>query len=198
LQLLERAIRLNPELSGSVALLQAMIYGVQGQNEEARTAYEIFLKSRMTPVRSLKDLMPYFPFADLKKSDSFAAALIKAGVPGNPSDYDRILKGNRISGQEVKSLLFGRKVSGTSWATGEQLWWEWAKNGEFKFMRGADQDTGKSWVEGDVFFLQFEKLYGGFPFGMTIFRNPDGSRESKNEFFMVSDLRSVTPFAPTE
>ena len=66
LQLLERVIRLNPELSGSVALSQAMIYGIQGRNEEARTAYEIFLKSRMSPVRSLKDIMPYFPFADPK------------------------------------------------------------------------------------------------------------------------------------
>ncbi|HSN23089.1 MAG TPA: tetratricopeptide repeat protein, partial [Methylomicrobium sp.] len=177
LQLLERAIRLNPELSGSVALSQAMIYGIQERNEEARTAYEIFLKSRMSPVRGLKDIMPYFPFADPKTLDSFAVALIKAGVPGNPTDYDRISRENLVNGQEVKSLLFGRKVTGTSWATGEQLWWEWAKNGEFKFMRGADQDTGKSWVQGDVFFLQFEKLYGGFPFGMTIFRNPDGSRE---------------------
>ena len=198
LQLLERAIRLNPELSGSVALLQAMIYGVQGQNEEARTAYEIFLKSRMTPVRSLKDLMPYFQFADLKKSDSFAAALIKAGVPGGPTDYDRILRENLINGQQAKSLFFRRKITGTSAATGEQFWWEWAKSGEFKFIRGAYQDTGKSWVEGDVFFVQFEKQFGSLPFGMTIFRNPDGSRESKNEYYMVNDLRGITPFTPTE
>ena len=95
-------------------------------------------------------------------------------------------------------LLFGRKITGISAATGEQLWWEWTKSGEFKFIRGAYQDTGKSWVEGNVLFLQFEKYLGGLPYGTTIFRNPDGSRESKNEYFMVSDLRSVNPFAPTE
>ena len=86
----------------------------KNRNEEARTAYEIFLKSRMSPVRGLKDIMPYFPFADPKKLDSFAVALIKAGVPGNPTDYDRISRENLVNGQEVKSLLFGRKITGTS------------------------------------------------------------------------------------
>jgi tetratricopeptide (TPR) repeat protein len=102
LQLLEKAKKLNPDLSGSVAFHQAIIYGIQGRTEEARTAYEIFLKNRMTPVRSLKDLMSYFPFADPKKRDSFAAVLIQAGVPGNPTDYHKIIKGKpdqRTGGQ---------------------------------------------------------------------------------------------------
>jgi TolB-like protein/class 3 adenylate cyclase/Flp pilus assembly protein TadD len=197
-ELLARVIRLNPDLAGSAALYQAIIYGTHGQNEEARTAYEIFLKSRMSPVRGLKNIISYFPFTDPKTMDSFAVALTKAGVPGSPTDYDRLSKENMINGHEVKSLLFGRKVTGTSWATGEQFSWEWAKSGEFIFMQGTHQNTGISWIEGDVIFIQFEKLYGGFPFGMTIFRNPDGSREGKNEFFMVSDLRSITPFSPTE
>ncbi len=54
LQLLERAKRINPELFGSVAFHQAVIYGMQGRNEEARIAYEIFLKSRMYPVEQPK------------------------------------------------------------------------------------------------------------------------------------------------
>jgi tetratricopeptide (TPR) repeat protein len=198
LQLLQRAIRLNPELSGSVALLQAMIYGVQGQNEEARTALAILNKSRMSQVRSLKDVMPYFPFSDPKKLDSVAAAFIKAGVPGNPTDYDRILKENRLDGQEVKSLLFGRKITGISMITGKQFLWEFVKSGEWKFISGDFQNSGKSWVEGNVFFSQSEKLFGGIPYGSAIFRNPDGSRESKNEYFMVTDMRFNIPFALTE
>jgi len=198
LQVLERAIRLNPELSGSVALSQAMIYGIQGRNEEAHTAYEIFLKSRQSPVRNLNDILLYFPFAELKKLDRIAAALIKAGVPGNPTVYYRILKENRIKGQELKSLFFGRKITGTAMSTGKQFLWEWAKSGEFKLDLGAFQDMGKSWVEGDVFFIQFEKQFSGLPYGTTVFKNPDGSRESKNQYFMVSDIGSITPFAFTE
>ncbi len=198
LQVLERAKRLNPELSGSVALSQSIIYGIQGRNEEARTAYEIFIKSRMSPVRNLNDILLYFPFEDPKTLDRIAEALIKAGVPGKPTDYYRILKENRINEQEIKSLLFGRKITGTAKSTGKQLWWEWTESGEFKWIMGSFQDMGKSWVEGDVLFIRYKKMFGGLPFGTTIYRNPNGSRESKNQYFMVSDIGSITPFAPTE
>jgi TolB-like protein len=197
-QVLERAKRLNPELSGIVALSQSIIYGIQGRYEEARTAYEIFLKSRQTPVRNLNDILLYFPFEDPKKLDRIADALIKAGAPGKDTDYYKIFKENRIKGPEVKSLLFGRKITGTAMSTGKQLWWEWTKSGEFKLDLGTFQDKGKSWVEGDVLFIQFKKLFGGLPYGTIIYRNPDGSGESKNQYFMVSDIGSITPFAPTE
>jgi adenylate cyclase len=198
MQVLERAKRINPELSGSVALNQSIVYGIEGRNEEARTAYEIFLKSRMYPVRNLNDILLYFPFEDPKKLYRIAEALIKAGAPGKPTDYYRILKENRINGQEVKSLLFGRKITGTAMSTGKQIWWEWAKSGEFKVDWGAFQEMGKSWVEGDVFFIQFEKLFSGLPYGNIIYRNPDGSLENKNQYLMVSDIGVINPFAPTE
>ena len=198
LEVLERAKRLNPEFSGSVALSQSIIYGIQGRNEEARTAYEIFLKSRQSPVRNLNDILLYFPFTEHKKLDRIADALIKAGAPGKHTDYYRIFKENRIKGEEVKSLLFGCKITGTAMSTGKQLWWEWTKNGEFKLDLGSFQDKGKSWVEGDVLFIQFKKLFGGLPYGTIIYRNPDGSGETKNQYFMVSDIGSITPFAPIE
>ena len=198
MQALERAMRLNPELSGSVALSQSIIYGIQGKIEEARTAYEIFLKSRMSPVRNLNDILLYFPFVDPKKLECIADALVKAGAPGKPTDYYKIVKENRINGQAVKTLLFGRKITGTAMSTGKQLRWEWATNGEFKFLMGSFQDIGKSWVEGDVFFIQFEKLIGGLPYGTTIYRNPDGSVEEKNQYFMVSDIGSITTFSAAE
>ena len=198
LQVLERAKRLTPELSGFVALSQSIIYGIQGRNEEAHTAYEIFLESRQSPVRNLNDILLYFPFADPKTPDRIAEALIKAGVPGNPTDYYRILKENRINGQEIKSLLFGRRITGTAMSTGKQLWWEWTKSGEFKWIMGSFQDMGKSWVEGDVLFIQYKKIFGGLPFGTIIYKNPDGSGESMNQYLLVSDFGSITPFAPIE
>jgi len=197
-QVLERARRLNPELSGVVALSQSIIYGIQGRYEEARTAYEIFLKSRQTPVRNLNDILLYFPFADPKTLDRITDALIKAGAPGKHTDYYRIFKENRIKGQEVKALLLGHKITGIAMSTGKQFWWEWTKNGEFKFIMGGFQDIGKSWVEEDVLFIQYKKLFGGLPYGTIIYRNPDGSGESKNQYLMVSDIGSITPFAPTE
>ena len=105
---------------------------------------------------------------------------------------------NRISGQAAKSLLFNRKITGTAMSTGKQIWVEWTNSGEFKWDMGAFQATGKSWVEEDVFFIQFKKLFGGLPFGTTIYRNPDGSSERRNQYFMVSDIGSITTFVPIE
>jgi TolB-like protein/class 3 adenylate cyclase len=197
LMVLERAKRLNPELSGSFALTESIIYGIQGRKEEARTAYDIYLKSRQHPVRNLNDILLYLPFADPKKLDLIADALIKAGAPGKPIDYYRIVKVNRLNGQEAQSLLLGHKITGISMSTGKPYGWEWKKNGEFK-ITGAYQDSGQSWVEGDVFFIKFEKLFSGLPYGTVIYRNPDGSVESQNQYLMVSDMGSITPFASTE
>jgi hypothetical protein len=142
--------------------------------------------------------MLFHPFADSKISDHVAEALIKAGVPGTLADNYRISRENLLNGQEVKSLLFGRKITGISMITGKQYLWEFVKSGEWKFISGDFQNTGKSWVEGNVFFSQSEKLFGGLPYGNTIFRNPEGTRENKNEYFMVTDLRFIIFFAPAE
>jgi len=195
LQLLERAKRLNPELSGTVAFHQSVIYGIQGHIEEARTTYEIWLNSRMYPVRNLNDILIYFPFTDPKKLDRIADALVKAGAPGKPTDYYRILKENRINGQEVKSLLFDRKIIGIAMSTGKPIGWEWTDNGEFKFTMGKFQTMGNSWIDGDVFFIQFKKMFGGLPYGTVIYRNPDGSSESMNKYLMISDIGTITRFA---
>jgi TolB-like protein/class 3 adenylate cyclase len=198
LLLLERAKRLNPDLSGSISLTESIIYGIQGRDEEARIAYGLLVKSRHTPVRNLNDILLYIPFADPKKLDRIAVALIKAGVPGKPTDYYRIFKENRIDGQAVKELLFGKKITGTAMSTGKQYWWEWDKNGKFKLDMQVFKDTGKSWVERDICFIQFDKFLGGLPYGTVIYRNPDGSMESQNQYLMVSDTGSITPFAPIE
>lgn len=198
LLLLERAKRLNPNLSGSIALTESIIYGIQGRDEEARIAYGLFVKSRHSPVRNLNDILLYIPFADPKKLDRIAASLIKAGVPGKPTDYYRIFKENRIDGQAVKEFLFGQKITGTAMSTGKQYWWEWDKNGKFKVDMQVFKDTGKSWVERDIFFIQFDKFLGGLPYGTVIYRNPDGSMESQNEYLIVSDTGSITPFAPID
>jgi hypothetical protein len=152
----------------------------------------------MSPVRNLNDILLYFQFTEPERLDRIAAALTKAGAPGKPSDYYRIFKENRIYGQAVKALLFGQKITGIAMSTGKQYWWEWDKNGKFKLDMQVFKDTGKSWVERDICFIQFDKFLGGLPYGTVIYRNPDGSMESQNQYLMVSDTGSITPFAPIE
>ena len=197
LQLLERVARISPELSGPVSIHKSIIYGIQDRNEEAHSAYGIFLKSRSSPVRNLNNILHYFPFSDPKMMDRIAEALIKAGVPGKLSDYYKIAKENRLTGKEVRSLLLGHRISGISLNLHKPYEWEWTKNGEFKYT-GAIMDSGKSWVEGDVFINKFDKFLGGLPWGTIIYRNPEGSMESQNQYIMVSGTGTITPFAPME
>jgi len=198
LQVLERANRLNPELSGTVAFHQSIIYGIQGRNEEARTAYQIFLKNRLNPVRNVNDLLLYLQFSDPKKLVPIAEALIKAGAPGSPTDYYKILKENRVAGEDIRSRFFDRKIVGIAMSTGKPVQWTFQKSGEFQFKMGDLQDKGISWIEEDVILFQYNKLYGGLPFGATLYKNPEGSTESKNQYFIVSDIGSITPVALVE
>jgi adenylate cyclase len=198
LTLLERARTLNPELSGVVGATQSIIYGLQSRDQEARAAYEVFAKSRVVPPRNLEELMAYYPFSDLKKSDRIAEAFVKAGAPGKPSDYCKVSRENLLKGSEIKNLLFGHKVTGTSPLTGEQFWYEWNRDGELNVIRGELRDKGKSWIEGDVIFMQLEKMTGGLFWNSTTFRNPAGTKEQKNQYMWVSDSRNITYFSPAD
>jgi hypothetical protein len=42
--------------------------------------------------------------------------------------------------------------------------------------------VAKSWVEGDVLCQQYEKRFGGLEFCSTVFRNPKGTYEGKDEY----------------
>jgi len=198
LTLLERARTLNPELSGVVAATQSIIYGLQSRDQEARAAYEVFAKSRVVPPRNLEEIMAYYPFSDLKKSDRIAEAFVKAGAPGKPSDYCKVSRENLLKGSEIKNLLFGHKVTGTSPLTGEQFWLEWNRDGELNWIRGELRDKGKSWIEGDVIFMQLEKMTGGLFWTNTTFRNPDGTKEKRNQYIWVDPTRNITYFSPAD
>jgi len=48
-------------------------------------------------------------------------------------------------------------------------------------------DTGKSWIEGDSAFFQFDTLYEGRKLSYEVYRNPHGTPERMNEYFMIND-----------
>jgi adenylate cyclase len=198
LTLLERAKILNPELSGAIGLQQSIIYGLQGQTEKARAAYEIFRKSLVCPDKTVTELMAMYPFTDLKKSDRIAEALVKAGATGNSTDYCKVSRSNLLKGPEIKNLLFGHKITAIDPTTGERFSLEWDKNGESIFVQGAFRDKGKCWIEGDVLFGRLEKVTGGLLFTEIAFRNPGGTKEQTNQYFFVNYARVVYYFSPAD
>jgi hypothetical protein len=61
-------------------------------------------------------------------------------------------------------------------------------------LAGPNSDRGESRIEGDMICHQFQKSYWGLEFCGTVFRNPKGTNESKDEYFFCNDI-GFTPFS---
>ena len=186
---IERARRINPEITGSVSYL-SVIYGLLGRQKEAREALETFIKvwgGHANP--NLAEIMFPFPFKDRVVADRFAEGMVKAGMAGPPSAYFPIFKENQLTGEEIKKLLFDSKVTGIAIGFGQQWWIERKKNGDTTVIgpEPNSSDTGISRVEGDLLCTQFKKRAWGLEYCFTVFRNPRGTYEGKDEYFNVND-----------
>jgi hypothetical protein len=153
------------------------------------------------------------PFRDRAVGDRYAEGLLKAGfAPAKISGgYFPAFKENQLTAEEIKSLLFGSRITGTDW-DGQQWWVDRKKDGEFTWrgpalkdpftqkivsaptLAGLNSDHGKSRIEGDMICHQFQKSYWGLEFCGTVFRNPKGTPEGKDEYFFCNDI-GFTPFS---
>jgi tetratricopeptide (TPR) repeat protein len=184
--LIEKACRLNPEIWGWNIWLSS-IYGLLGREKEARNALEIYRKGA-GGIPNLPAYMYWCPFKDRVVADRYAEGLIKAGIKAPPWRYFPTFKENQLTGEEIKKLLFGARNTGFAW-DGQQWWIDRKRNGEFTW-RGSgpiSSDTGKSRIEGDMLCTQHQKNFWGLEFCGTVFRNPQGKYESKDEYFSCND-----------
>jgi hypothetical protein len=200
----DRGLRINPDATGSAAWLMA-VYGLLGKEKEARATLEIYTKGRGGEPR-IRNIMYFFPFNDPVLADRFAESLIKAGVQGQASEHLPGFQENRLNGEEIKRLLFGSKISGffSNYPVGRQWQIDRERDGRFTW-RGPEpiptgkneqepvlSDTGKSWIEDDMLCQQYEKRFWGLGFCSTVFRNPKGTYEGKDEYFSFQDFGTVT------
>jgi hypothetical protein len=207
--LMEQALKLNPEAPGPPL---AAFYALLGRDQDARAMLEMRRKkSGVAPDVSI----PMFgqSFRDRAIVDRYAEGLLKAGLaPARISGgYFPAFKENQLTGEEIKSLLLGSRITGID-QDGQQWWIDRKKNGEFTWRgpalkdpytqkiisaptpAGPNSDRGKSRIEGDTICHQFEKLYWRLEFCGTVFKNPKGTNESKDEYFFCNDI-GFTPFS---
>ena len=108
------------------------------------------------------------------------------------SDYYKILDENRLSGQQIKTLMFGRKIIGLEGIFERSL----DGNAVYReFISGLDK--GRSWVENDLLCDQWQKRYGGHKICYPVFRNPEGSPDNQDEYLYITDLK-IIPFSPLD
>jgi len=191
--LYEKALRRNPENAPSWAGGLAAYYALLGRDQETRALIESARKEMFAGpfTINLRYFMNSAPYKDRAVAERYVEGLLKAGVPPAkiPGGYFPAFKENQLTGEEIKSLLFGSKITGYIFYP-QQFWINFKKNGEVAW-RGPGSipsDTGKSRIEGDTICWQYEKRFGGVEYCATIFRYPGGSYEGKDEYFWCTDF----------
>ena len=192
---LKRAEKYNPKVKYPSALL-SVAYGQLGRTEEARAAIEWRLKllAKQGFVGNfLRQIMFYWPSKDIEVERFFAEGFLKAGVPG--SYYkSSIFQEHNLVGDEIRDLVFGRTVTGFDFKTEEEYSIKYAKDGKTLYRRGDVSDTGKAWIEDDRLCNQWQHLYGGYEDCTPVFKNPEGTKEKKDEYIGIAAYGFV-PFS---
>jgi len=190
--LMEKAQRINPDLTGWAAWLSS-IYGLLGREKEARQALDIYQKG-WTVKQKLPLVMFFFPFKDQSVANRYAEGIIKAGLPGTPSGYFPAFPENQLTGDEIRRLFFGAKITGFGFDR-QQWFLDRKSNGEFAWQGGepVHTDTGKSRIEGDMICSKYQKRFWGIESCGTVFKNPSGTQEEENIYFSCNDW-GIEPF----
>jgi len=118
---IERFLKYNPKAGFGYSML-GMIYAQVGRVQEARAMLDKGTKGRPPTMKNVRFMMTTFPLKDLQVMKRFAEGYVKAGLPGEPSGFYKISAGNRLTGEELRKLFFGRKVNGSNMVTGQQWW----------------------------------------------------------------------------
>jgi hypothetical protein len=121
--------------------------------------------------------------------------LIKKGYKGNPSDYFKIHKENKMTGQEIQELIVGKTMAG--FAIGTQWSKKITKSGESETTDFQGNYKGKIWIEGDAVYEQFETRYKGLRDCCEIYKNPEGNKTSLSEYIFLTDWW-IFPFSIIE
>jgi hypothetical protein len=200
---IERALILHPEANKWAGPLTAA-YAHLGRDQEARAALDNYKKAWRYSTRwrfgmpNLQKEMYFWPLKDPKTAARLADGLIKAGLSGQPSGYYKVSEGNKLTGEEIRALCFGRTVAGVDLWSGEKWWVDRTKEGETTF-RGLypGVTTGTSWIEGDMLCNQWQVHSGKRKYCGPVFRNPEGTPERKNEYLLITDI-GIYPFSPVD
>jgi adenylate cyclase len=193
---MERFAEYNPNTSfGKVFLASG--YAQVGRIQEARALFEDVTKKWPASMKKVRWWISNWPFKDYQVTESFTEGWIKAGFQGEPSGFYKIAAENRLTGEELGKLFFGRKVTGSDLLTGKQWWVERSQDGKATIRDDDKSDTGKSWIEEDMLCNQWDNLYESLRDCWVIYRNPEGTPENKDEY-MGAPGYGIYPFSLVE
>jgi hypothetical protein len=178
----EKSIEHNPNFGPMLYRFIAMYKVKVGLVKEGQELFANYSKELPDSKKNLRYIMSRFRYKDPQVLKSFAEGYIKAGLPGELGDYYIISSKNKLSGEELKRLFFGHKVTGLTLGSNKQWSVERSEDGKATIQDGKKSDTGKSWVEDDMLCDQWDSLYESLNDCWVVYRNPKGTPENKDEY----------------
>jgi len=185
---LEKGLSINPKLNNFSCFLAAS-HALLGHDIEAKKALGEYLKMFPKGFPVTMQLLYYaWPFKDSKVFDRFAQGLVKAGLRGDPKNYYKVNEDNKLNSQEIKRLLFGKTSIGYAFGIKALKWGQHiGEDGEVEHSYKGKNYSGKAWMEGENICLLREQYLGGLKSCEKIYRNPEGDKLTKTEYFRVTD-----------
>lgn len=128
------------------------------------------------------------PFKNSEVFDRLIEGLIKTGYKANPAHYYKLSDMNKLDGQDIKKLLFGKTRTGYIYGIKalKQVV-RIGEDGQVEFGFRGQTYTGKAWIENDSICDVREQYLGGLKSCEDIYHNPDGDGLAKTEYFALTD-----------
>jgi adenylate cyclase len=180
----ENSVALNPE-DESAFLLLAATYGHLGRRQDAKAAIARFNDLRVGR-GDVAVTIANSPPLDLSKQQDSARlfqGLRLAGVP--ESLLSEEFSGNKLTADEIRSLLFGHRLHGRTFQSGEEHAATITKEGSGTLTGDWEAMGGGGTADIEVLFkgdkLCFVRLKTVSQCG-AVFRNPGGRKAKENEY----------------
>ena len=136
------------------------------------------------------------PFKNSEVFDRIIEGLIKAGYKGNPSNYYKLKKENKLTGQEIQELIFGKKIEGTYFNVPWSLTMNKDAESEYA-IKYYGNHKGKSWIEGDTVCNQYESLFDGLKYCSDVYKTSEGDNMKSGKHLLLTDFM-LSPFSIEE
>ena len=179
----ERSLTHDPELISNYLYLAAT-YAHLGREKEAREALNHFYSLSGGGKPTLRGWMHFWPYKNLEVVERLADGLLKAGMIGEPSGYNKILEENRLTEAEIRKLVFGKEIRILCQQIGGYI----NRTKEGTFMH-AGYGSGKSRIVNEMLCDKWDSRFEGIEYCGTVFRNPEGTPEMMDEYIYVTDFQ---------
>jgi adenylate cyclase len=179
---LEKGLRGQPRASLFHWYL-APSYAYSGRLDEAKAEVAGILG--FVPHENLMRLRRIGLYKLERDIEHYVEGFRRAGVPELPYGYEGLV-GDRLTGDEVRALLFGRAITATNIRNFQQYLVDRTGDGKITMRGPLGSDIGKSRIEGDKVCDRLQALGFRESCGF-VFRNPEGIPERENEYHWVND-----------